>query len=185
MSELELTPLPLDSRNNPPPSQRENQPESASVSLPPSGDAGEHLAAIQVEELAAVPVGGGAAPVAVKADPDAILTQDQFVKSFRGLFNVSSAMSGLKSLAVPEENRAANEAAIAIYDTAVDVRWLRFLIRPQAVWLERTAAILAFTVPMGKAVRDEIKARGPKDGKAAAAGGDPFAGFPKDVPKPA
>lgn len=91
--------------------------------------------------------------------PGAVLTKDQFFEAFRGCFNIGHQFTGLESLAVPSNDNAARAACDAVYDIAYEVEYLRFLISPGNVWIQRTIAIGAFAVPKWMAIKAEIMAR--------------------------
>ncbi len=85
------------------------------------------------------------------------LTREQFAAAHRGVYDVVSGVTGLRSLAVqPEEVARCDAAASALYDTCLEVPALQFLIKPGNVWLQRAVAFGAFTAPHLMAVRHEI-----------------------------
>jgi hypothetical protein len=115
------------------------------------------------------------------AAPEVLLTKDQFTTNFIGVFNLGGALTGMKSLSIEDTERAqAAAAAEAIYDSALEISWLRFLIRPESVWMQRAFALGAFAVPKYKAVTIELAGRaqkrapdGVRVGNAAAPPRDP------------
>lgn len=88
-----------------------------------------------------------------------LLNEDDFHKVFVTAFQVSSHLSGLKSLYVDEGEGSAKAATKAIYDTCLEVPALRFMLQPSNKWLERGFAVAAFTVPMAHGVSKELAER--------------------------
>lgn len=91
--------------------------------------------------------------------PPGVLSRDQFFEAFRGCFNIGHQFTGLQSLAVPANDNAARAACDAVYDIALEVEYLRFLIQPGNVWIQRSIAIGAFAVPKYLGVTAELDAR--------------------------
>lgn len=90
----------------------------------------------------------------------AIMTREEFQRTFVGGFDLTHAMSKLQSLKIDEDGKPrAHGCADAIYDTALDVPSLRFLIQPKNKWWSRIFAIGMFTLPMAKAVSIELRER--------------------------
>jgi len=114
--------------------------------------------------------------------------KDQFFANFAGAFNLGAALSALQSLKVDTGDQTARAASDAIYDIALETPWLRFLIEPSNVWLQRAMAIGAFAVPKAMAVRAELAARAkvakPAKGGAAAPAAEKSA-MPDWAPKDA
>ena len=87
-----------------------------------------------------------------------VMDRATFHKTFKGMFGLGS--NWFKSLAIkPEEESSATAACDAIYDSALEVEWLKFLIQPGNVWVGRILAIAMFTGPKLQALRAEIEAR--------------------------
>jgi hypothetical protein len=102
----------------------------------------------------------GAQPqTGVTASPaGVVMDRATFHKTFQGMFGLGS--NWFKSLAIkPDEQASANAACDAIYDSALEVEWLKFLIQPGNVWVGRILAIAMFTGPKLQALRAEIEAR--------------------------
>lgn len=159
-------------------------PESllADASAERSSADADHLAGITFDE----PAGTGAGSEPAPAGGAAVLSKDDFFANFSGLFNVAAALTHLGTLAVDTADPAARGASDAIYDTAADTPWLRFLIEPSNVWIQRAMALGAFAAPKALAVRAELASRGRAAKPAVPANdtghaADPFAGFPKDA----
>lgn len=91
--------------------------------------------------------------------PPGVLSRDQFFEAFRGCFNIGHQFTGLESLAVPANDNTARAACDAVYDIALEVEYLRFLIQPGNTWIQRSIAIGAFAVPKYLGVKAELEAR--------------------------
>lgn len=87
------------------------------------------------------------------------LTKAQFFEAFKGMFNIAGGFTRLSSLPVSEGDIAARDACDAIYDTAAEVSYLRFLIEPSNIWVQRSLVIVAFTLPKYMAVKAELQHR--------------------------
>lgn len=112
-----------------------------------------------------------------------VLSREEFYQAFKAILAapgmIAPHLGGppFASLAVqPAEEAAARACADAIYDTACEVRLLRWLIEPGNKWVQRSLAIGMFTVPKALAVRAELGAhrassteRQPASGGAAGA----------------
>ncbi len=87
-----------------------------------------------------------------------MLTREEFQAAFIGGFEMGHEYTELQSLKIPsdKENRARGCAG-ALYDTAIDIPALRFLIEPKNKWWGRILAIGMFTVPMSKAIIFELR----------------------------
>lgn len=111
-----------------------------------------------------------------------VLPRDVFKKSFIGTFNLGGNF--LPSLAVaPGETESANAAADALYDSALEVEWLRWLIQPGSVWAARLMCLGAFFIPKAMAARKELQAKKLAPPASSAATAAPAAA-PRD-PEPA
>lgn len=142
----------------------------------------DHLEGLTIAEPAGA---AGDNPVSLAGAPQ-VFTKDQFFQNFVGVHALAGTLTKLQSLAIADKEKdTARAASDAIYDIAADTPWLRFLIEPSNIWLQRAMAIGAFAVPKAMAVRIELAARRPakgqKPGGDAVAANDPMAAFPKDV----
>lgn len=142
---------PLQSLSSDPlPNEIAENVNQSELSLSP--DSGDHLDGLAVDG------DGGGLPQASDVNPSGVVSLDQFTAGFVGGFNLAGHF--VKALAIlPEETGKANEAAAAIYNTALEVEQLRFLIAPQGKWIGRGAAVLFFAGPKFVAARDEIRER--------------------------
>ena len=126
-------------------------------------------------------VGAGAS---CDTGPGEVMGRDEFVALFIGSFQMGAAFTGLQSLKIEgEETGRAREAASAIYDTALEVPALRWIIQPGNIWMQRALVVLAFTLPKGAAIKAELATRKrPKKPTAAAAPTEPTGGNVMDFP---
>lgn len=86
-----------------------------------------------------------------------VLSRETFVRNFIGLFNYGGRR-GLSSLTVtPDEMAEAEEAFGALYDTALEVSWLNWLVQPGNIWVQRAAVFLPFMYGKSKALIIEVK----------------------------
>lgn len=94
-----------------------------------------------------------------------LLSRDEFFGVFRFTISAPNMVisPALKSLNISKEDQAARDAAEAIYDIALEVDSLRFLIEPGNKWIKRAAAIGGFGFGMYMSVTAELAARKPKD----------------------
>lgn len=87
-----------------------------------------------------------------------VMDRPTFQKSFSGLFNFGGAF--FPSLKIrPEEIEQADNASSALYDCAIEVEWLRFLIQPGNLWAQRIIVIGMFVLPKAQGLRNDIVAR--------------------------
>lgn len=107
------------------------------------------------------------------------MTLEEFTVAFRSLFNwAGRKMPPLKI--APEETEDAAAAAQALYETALDVPWLRFLIKKNNVWVERGFALYMFAAPKYDATMLYVAQQ-----KALAQPAQPRGGFVAREPEPA
>lgn len=103
-----------------------------------------------------------------------VLTREQFAAGLRAAFALSGGLVGLNTLRQAPEQPSFPPACDALYDTASEVPWLRFLISPDSIWLQRAIAIGAFAVPLGAGCAAELRARRlPRPAPAADSGETP------------
>ena len=89
----------------------------------------------------------------------------------------------LESLPIkPEEREAARAASDAIYDIAAETAYLRWLVEPGSIWMQRALAIGPFVAVKFAAMRAEIAARHAKDVSPRTAAPEPEA--EADEPEP-
>lgn len=78
----------------------------------------------------------------------AVLSRAAFHKNFRTMFKKGGAY--LPALTItPDEDESASDAFDALYDTCLDVTWLRFLVAPESEWAGRALVIASFLIPKG------------------------------------
>lgn len=142
-------------------------PAGASACSPEDQDPGAHLDRISIGDEAA-----GAGPEL----PPGVLTRDQFRAGLGAAFQLSGGLLGLATLIAAPELDTFPPAADALYDAALESPWLRWLIDPQSVWLQRAIALGAFAVPVaggcGRELRERREAAAaarPADGAEASA----------------
>ena len=104
--------------------------------------------------------GGDPGPDGAACDtPPGTLTREQFKDAFGGALTLAGTLTQLQTLKGSPDLPSFPPAADAIYDTALDSPWLRFLIEPGSVWAARVLAIAAFAGPVAFGCRHEIAAR--------------------------
>ena len=95
----------------------------------------------------------------VKGPVDPI-SKDEFYVGVAALMQFGGVATKLKSLPIkPEEEEDARLAVDALYDTAVDVPWLHFLVEPGNKWVQRALCIGVFVKGKYEVVRLEIAGR--------------------------
>lgn len=85
-----------------------------------------------------------------------LLTKDQFHDTFCGMFNFSSALTGLKSLRTETHDKVGRETADTLYEIAEETEALRWLIQPENKWVQRALVLYAFSAPKIAGCRAEI-----------------------------
>jgi hypothetical protein len=133
-------------------------PASPNSSGPSAAD---HLAAI-VLPLDPAPAADIAAPGGISSPAAApIMSKADFFGAFRFLLGAPNIFVAppLDSLKVEASDDQARAASDAIYDTALEVPWLRWLLEPENVWVRRAVVIGLFAYGKGSAVRAELAAR--------------------------
>jgi len=125
----------------------------------PEFDFGPEPGADPVSEMPA----GGADP---GADPASdLMSREEFFELFCGLIespNVALYLKGekpLESLVVDPGDPAARKASDALYKTCLRVRWLRWMLAPEAEWLKDIMAVGVFSIGRFRLVRLEVEAR--------------------------
>lgn len=118
----------------------------------------EHFAGIETDEPEGYEPEGGEGSDGLSGPGR--LTKEQFRKTFTGAFNVGGTVTKLRSLCIePDAMEGAEAAADAIYDTALEIPWLHWMVEPNNIHVQRAVVIGAFTVPKALAVRGELAAR--------------------------
>lgn len=85
-----------------------------------------------------------------------LLTKDQFHDTFCGMFNFSSALTGLNSLRTEKHDKVGRETADTLYEIAEETEALRWLIQPENKWVQRALVLYAFSAPKIAGCRAEI-----------------------------
>jgi len=89
-----------------------------------------------------------------------LMTKQQFRQSFGGLFNMGGQLTGLESLTIkPAEQPSADACADTIYDMALEIEWMKSLLKPSSPWIGRALVVGMFTIPKAGAAIGELKAR--------------------------
>jgi hypothetical protein len=122
-------------------------------------------------DLDAIPLPEGeepAAPEGTEADLSdqpagepmpVVIGKDEFFALFKMGQQLPGHLFSLKALTEHPEKPEARAASDAIYDIAAETPSLSWLIEPGGVWLPRLAAIGLYAVPLGMAVKAELKAK--------------------------
>ena len=158
--------------NSPAPSE---QPQSRTSELPEppesqplSTEASAELEALESVRLSDLETAGNGAEDPAELQPfeqpsansAGILTKEQFFTGvFRPVHDLPGQVMKLQSLPIKEnELEAARGASDAVYDTALEVPWLRFLVEPSNIYVQRAIVIAAYAIPKAIAVRAEVMA---------------------------
>lgn len=88
-----------------------------------------------------------------------IVAREMFQQTFIAAFTTAGAMSGLRSLMIAQDDQLAREAANALYDSALQVPALRFMIEEGSGWVQRGFVLIAFGTSIVRGVRAEIQER--------------------------
>lgn len=118
-------------------------------------------------EFSPGPSSNGDGGAAAEAGP-AVLTRDQFYASFKVMHLAPNMVPlppfPLHSLPIHDaEAREARMASDAIYDIAAETPFLRWLIEPQSLWMQRALVIGSYAIPKAMAVMAEVKAKRARD----------------------
>tara|TARA_R110002110_G_scaffold1531_9_gene6859 strand:- start:7604 stop:8098 length:495 start_codon:yes stop_codon:yes gene_type:complete len=106
-----------------------------------------------------------------------LMTKDDFFSTFQFMFAAPNMLPvapfPLKSLPIGEADVVpARAASDAVYDIAVESPYLRWLVEPSSLWMQRTLAIGTFAGLKLMAVRAEIAARPGTEAKSSNAAND-------------
>lgn len=119
----------------------------------------------EAPELLELPIAGEPEPE-LGADGDqaaagagAVLPREAFRAGFDMAFRFAGSLTGLKTLAQAPDRPDAAAAADCLYDCALETPWLRWLIEPSNIWLQRTVVLGAFAVPLALEARAELRER--------------------------
>lgn len=117
---------------------------------------------VETGEAAADPLAGpgdaaGRAPV--------IMSKDEFWQAFRALFEAPNGLlmmrgkQPLESLPIAADDEQGRAASDAIYDTCLEVAWLRWILAPENVYVQRAFVIGMFFAGKAGMVRAELMER--------------------------
>lgn len=168
-------------------------PKLASQAIPEATSGPSDTARVEPDwqNVLQFPSGGAAGKVdQVQGDPAGdpparvVMSKEDFWVSFRFLFDLPNLKikPPLESLPIAADDQQARKAADAIYDTCLEVAWLRWIIAPENEYVQRAAVIGVFFAGKGQMVRAELqeRARARKPALDARAGAEP----PKSAPEP-
>lgn len=158
------------------PSPENESPSDSGTAHSGSAD-GEHLAAIEVEPEPSEEAGAGDGPAVSIAGigADGFMTKEAFHHGFCMAFQLAGELTELETLKAAPGRPAAAACSGSIYDSAREVHWLNWILRPDSIWLQRAVLIGAFTVPLAVEVKRERVAKRAKDVTPAAADAAPAA----------
>lgn len=118
---------------------------------------------LDAPELLELPIAGEPEPeLGAEPGPDqaaGVLPREAFRAGFAMAFRFAGSLTGLKTLAQAPDRPDAAAAADCLYDCALESPWLRWLIEPSNVWLQRTIVLGAFAVPLALEARAELRER--------------------------
>lgn len=125
-----------------------------------------HLEALEAEIVAEERSGDDAEGVTATGERAAagLITRDDFFAMFQVCFHVPNVMPfppfPLESLPLkPDEMQPARSASDAIYEIAAETAYLRWLVEPGSIWMQRALAIGPFVAVKAMAIRAELAAR--------------------------
>lgn len=152
-------------QTTPPSPNPEPPPSGPSEASEPNWDRIEAFVSSEAPEPSGDPFVDDAAQTII---PEEVISKEQFREGFVGVFHVGHRLSKLNALAIDGERvSVAHGAADALYETALDVSWLRWLISPGNKWVQRAFAMGAFAVPLGMATVAELRERQAVKGQTA------------------
>lgn len=128
-----------------------------------------------VEPTGEHPGGAGGGSLEGTGRTAALLAPDEFFVAFRALVGAPNivlygrGVEPLRTLQIAENDPAARAASDALYETCLDVPWMRFLIQPESKWAQRSLVVGSFAVGLVQGVRAELSARAEAAAAAAAA----------------
>lgn len=114
-------------------------------------------------------------PEVLSPEGDGLMTKDEFFVMFCGAHagaGVALALAyGVKvqALAKAREVGGAREASDALYDSAYDLPWMRWLITKNGKWLQRVFAIGMYGYALRGAIVAEFDAAAKTEGEKASA----------------
>ncbi|MBF0383401.1 MAG: hypothetical protein HQL69_20470 [Magnetococcales bacterium] len=147
------------------PSSNQQNPVDGSSDSGSSGMSTAHFAFVAVDEPAGTPPPASIPGQEVIAGEEEapkkdFVTVEKFHRMFSTVFNVTGTYSGLNTLKIAEnEQEAANEAATALYEIAIEVPFLNFLAESKSGMAENFIALAGFGYFKYQAVSAEIRER--------------------------
>ncbi len=111
-----------------------------------------------------VPEPGADAEGVPPATPPDTVTADQFFAAFRSLIGAPNVLRALqrrpplKSLQIAPDDEAARQASDALYETCLEVPWLRWMVTYEGKWIKRAVAIGGFGLGLSASVMAELNA---------------------------
>lgn len=119
-----------------------------------------------------------------------LLTKDEFFAAFTMLFAAPNMLPvpplPIACLPIqPNETVQARAASDVIYDMALESRWLRWMIEPQSLWMQRALVMATFAGGKFMAINKELSEREPAPKKQASEPVDPEIILPGENPFPA
>lgn len=100
-----------------------------------------------------------------KSSGGELMDRDEFHTMFQAMVAAPNGVlmlkkvEPLKSLETAGNGPACRKASDALYDTCRDVPWLKFMLDPDQVWLQRSLPVGVFVFGTFKAVRMELAER--------------------------
>lgn len=115
-----------------------------------------------------------------------VLGKDEFFDVFRALIAapnflmLAKGQPALSSLEIAPKDDGARAASDALYDTCLEVSWLRWMIEPTNVYMQRALAVGVFGAGLAAGVGAELRER--RKAQAAAVG-EPGAAAGREAPR--
>ncbi len=122
-----------------------------------------------------------------------LMSRDDFFACLRAVFGAPNALllakghDPLLSLQIHPGDDHARRASDCLYDTCLDVPWLRWLLSPDGTWAQRAMIIGGFAFAKFQVIRAEIDERkkpapaSANDGVVEVEPGDPAEPVPEDL----
>lgn len=154
----------LPSNRNPSTSPDPNQSETSQASFSGSDLDTSHLEELAAEIEREERAEAVEAVETVEEAASGLISKDDFFGLFQVCFHAPNLVPippfPLESLPIkPDEMQAARSASDAIYDIASETAYLRWLVEPGSLWMQRAFAILPFVGVKLFAVKAELASR--------------------------
>jgi hypothetical protein len=93
-----------------------------------------------------------------------VLSKDEFWQAFKVMHQAPNLIPippfPMKSLPIADaEQDGARMASDSIYDIAAETAWLRWMIEPQSLWMQRAVVIASYAIPKAMAITAELRAK--------------------------